>query len=150
MNAAKTTRLLIIDDNDLVCDALGRWFGRNPAFEFLGAVTDGKAALEAVQRLEPDIVLLDIDIPNRSGLDILAEIIRARPEARVLMLSGHLKREYIEKSLKLGARGYVLKDVRVPDLAEMIHRAAAGEQVLCNASQAALRGVDESVILASS
>lgn len=142
-------RLMVVDDNDLLCGSLQRWFERNPGIEFLGYVTDGPSAADEITRLQPDLVLLDIDIPRRSGLDILKIIVAKRPQTRVLMLSGHLRREYIQRSLDLGAQGYILKDVRIPELAEMITKAAAGEQVLCQASQAALRGVDESVILAS-
>jgi DNA-binding NarL/FixJ family response regulator len=142
-------RLMVVDDNDLLCGSLERWFERNPAIEFLGFVTDGPAAADEILRLQPDLVLLDVDIPRRNGLDILKTIVAKRPEIRVIMLSGHLKREYIQRSFDLGAQGYILKDVRIPELAEMITKAAAGEQVLCQASQAALRGVDESVILAS-
>jgi two-component system NarL family response regulator len=141
---------MVVDDNDLLCGSLERWFGRNPGIEFLGYVMDGTKAAEEIARLGPDVVLLDVDLPKRSGLDILKKLLVLRPDTKVLMLSGHLKREYIERSLALGAKGYILKDVRVPELGEMITRAAAGEQVLCPASQASLRGVDESVILGSS
>lgn len=142
-------RLMVVDDNDLLCGSLERWFERNPGIEFLGYVTDGPAAAEEIARHQPDMVLLDIDIPGRNGLDILKTVVAKHPRTRVLMLSGHLKREYIQRAFDLGAQGYILKDVRIPELAEMITRAATGEQVLCQASQAALRGVDESVILAS-
>jgi len=142
-------RLMVVDDNDLLCGSLERWFERNPSIEFLGYVTDGPSAANEIVRLQPDIVLLDVDIPGRSGLDILKTIVAKRRDTRVVMLSGHLKREYIQRSLDLGAQGYILKDIRIPELAELITKAAAGEQVLCPASQAALRGVDESVILAS-
>ncbi len=145
----KRIRLMVVDDNDLLCGSLERWFGRSPAIEFLGFVVDGTRAVDQVTSLAPDVVLLDVDIPQRSGLDILAGILAKRPETKVLMLSGHLKREYVEQSLALGAMGYVLKDVRIPDLAEMVTSAAAGNQVLCHASQAVLRGAPEEIILAS-
>ena len=148
--STKRIRLMVVDDNDLLCGSLERWFGRNPAIEFLGYVVDGTKAAEEIAQQAPDVVLLDVDLPKRSGLDILKKLMALRPDTKVLMLSGHLKREYIERALALGANGYILKDVRVPELSEMVTRAAAGEQVLCQASQAALRGVDESVILGSS
>ena len=143
----KRIRLMVVDDNDLLCGSLERWFGRNPGIEFLGYVVDPAQAVDQVVRLAPDVVLLDVDLPRRSGLDILKAILSKRPQTKVLMLSGHLKREYVEKSLDLGAMGYVLKDVRVPELAEMVAHAAAGEQVLCQASKAVLRGAPEEVIL---
>jgi DNA-binding NarL/FixJ family response regulator len=146
---AKRIRLMVVDDNDLLCGSLERWFGRSPAVEFLGGVVDGLRAVDEVVRLRPDVVLLDVDIPQRSGLDILAAILAKRPETKILMLSGHLKREYVERSLALGAMGYVLKDVRIPDLAEMVTSVAAGNQVLCHASQAVLKGAPEEIILAS-
>src|SRR4051812_21299119 len=146
---SKPIRLMVVDDNDLLCGSLERWFGKNPSIEFLGSVTEGALAVDEVLRCAPDVLLLDVDIPKRSGLDILKSVLAARPQTRVVMLSGHLRREYIEKSLARGASGYILKDVRIPELAELITRAAAGEQVLCEASRAALRGVDEAVILGS-
>src|SRR5436190_606858 len=132
----KRIRLMVVDDNDLLCGSLERWFGTNPTIEFLGYVVDPERAVSEVLRLAPDVVILDVDLPKRSGLDILKSIMSRAPQTRVLMLSGHLKREYVEKSLALGAMGYVLKDVRIPDLAEMVAQAAAGGQVLCHASKA--------------
>jgi two-component system NarL family response regulator len=149
INKPNRIRLMVVDDNDLLCGSLERWFERSPGVEFLGYVTDGPSAAEEVVRLQPDIVLLDVDIPKRSGMDILKTIVAKRPQTRIVMLSGHLKREYIQRALDLGAHGYILKDVRIPELAEMITKAANGEQVLCQASLAAMRGVDEAVILAS-
>ena len=141
---------MVVDDNDLLCGSLQRWFERSPTVEFLGCVTDGVIAVDKIVELAPDVVLLDVDIPQRSGLDILVAILAKCLGTRVLMLSGHLKREYVEQSLALGAAGYVLKDVRIPDLAEMVANVAAGNQVLCHASRAVLRGAPEEIILGSS
>jgi DNA-binding NarL/FixJ family response regulator len=146
----KPIRLMVVDDNDLLCGSLERWFGKNPAIEFLGYVVDPELALDEIVRQAPDVVILDVDLPKRSGLDILKALQSRAPSTKVLMLSGHLKREYVEKSLALGAMGYVLKDVRIPDLADMVAQAAAGEQVLCHASKAVLRGAPEEIILGSS
>src|SRR5438874_1763514 len=107
----KPIRLMVVDDNDLLCASLERWFEKNPGIDFLGYVTDGPSAAEEIVRLQPDVVLLDVDIPRRSGLDILKPLVHKVPHIRILMLSGHLKREYIERSLALGAKGYILKDV---------------------------------------
>jgi len=145
----KRIRLMVVDDNDLLCGSLERWFGRNPNIEFLGFVVDGGRAVEEVKRLAPDVVLLDVDLPQHSGLDILKSLLAKAPQIKVLMLSGHLKREFVEKSLALGAVGYILKDIRIPDLGDMVTSAAAGHQVLCHASRAVLKGAPEEIILAS-
>lgn len=137
---SQSIRVLIVDDNPILCAGLERWLSREPGITWVASQSDWRRAVEETQRREPQIVLLDIDLPGINGIDLIGPMRAAHPGVKVVMFSGLAPRAYIERSLDAGARGYIVKDQEARMIAQLVQRAAAGEVVLCPAAAAALMG----------
>jgi DNA-binding NarL/FixJ family response regulator len=111
-----TIRVAIAEDHAMVREGLIRLVGEIPNVELVGVAEDGHEALELIEMLEPDIILLDITMPRLGGLGVLSRIATDHPMTHAIMLSMHDNEEYVAQALKAGARGYLLKD---SDLAEL-------------------------------
>ncbi|MDD5264091.1 MAG: response regulator transcription factor [Candidatus Bipolaricaulis sp.] len=122
-----TTRIAIVDDHALVRDGLARLLARESGLSVVGSCGDGAGALELVAACRPDVVLLDISLPDADGLDLVGEIRRRNPETRVLMLSMHSEPEYAAAAVARGACGLVGKAASPEALVDAIRRVAAGE-----------------------
>ncbi len=122
-----TTRIAIVDDHALVRDGLARLLGAEGDFLIVGVCGDGAGALQLAAASRPDVVLLDIALPDADGLDLIAAIRRTSPAARVLMLSMHSEPEYAAAALARGACGLVAKSATAEILIDAIRRVAAGE-----------------------
>ncbi|HEY3413448.1 MAG TPA: response regulator transcription factor [Armatimonadota bacterium] len=120
-------RVLIVDDHALVRDGLTKILDLEDDIEVLGTAPDAAAGLAAVRTFKPDIVLLDVQLPGRSGLDALPEMIDASPATRFIILTGFSEGEYGFEALKRGARGFVLKDAASLSLVKAIHAVHEGE-----------------------
>jgi len=96
-------RIVIADDHAIFRDGLRRLLEAEERFELIGEASDGVEAIELVNRLQPDVLLLDLAMPRRSGLEALAEVIRGKPTVRVIILSAAVDRADIIKALQLGA-----------------------------------------------
>lgn len=132
--------VLIVDDNAPLCKAVERWLSTEPGFAPVVSQGDWRLAEEDVRRHQPDVVLLDADMPGTSGLDLIAPLMRACPAAKIITFSGAASRDNVEQALSNGAAGYIVKDsepFRIPDL---LRRAVAGEVVLCPTSTEAFMG----------
>ncbi|MDD5646741.1 MAG: response regulator transcription factor [Candidatus Bipolaricaulis sp.] len=124
-----TTRIAIVDDHVLVRDGLARLLGTEGDFHIVGACGDGAGALQLAAAGRPDVVLLDIALPDVDGLDLIAAIRRTSPTTRILMLSMHSEPEYAAAALARGACGLVAKSATAEALVEAIRRVAAGETI---------------------
>ena len=102
-------KIIIVDDDCLVAGALKTILEVNEDVEVLATGADGKEACELYERYEPDVLLMDIRMKEKSGLDASAEILEEFPDAKILLLTTFSDDEYIVKALKLGAKGYLLK-----------------------------------------
>ncbi|KXF82254.1 response regulator [Enterovibrio coralii] len=120
------TTLLLADDHVLLQDGLMERLSRQPQFEILGAANDGEAAIKQALSLKPDIVLTDITMPNKTGLDVLNELREKAPEIKVVILSMHNNKEYVLAAMRGGAKGYVLKDVSSQELVQALDVIAGG------------------------
>lgn len=127
--------VMVVDDNDLLGEAIERWLSRSTKVRWLGWTDDANNLPGLIAEKHPDVILLDVDIPGVDTFKLLGNVIAEFPNLRVVMLSGHVKREYIERALDVGAAGYIIKDERVPDIIDLIERAAAGECVLSPTAQ---------------
>jgi DNA-binding NarL/FixJ family response regulator len=101
-------RVLIVDDHRLFAEGLSHMI--KDRFEIVGTITDGRLLLDAVRRLHPDVVLLDMSMPQASGLDLLLELKAKRVECRTIVLTMHADPRMAADALKAGAAGYVLKE----------------------------------------
>lgn len=122
--------LLIVDDHPVVRDGLRGMFRSDPCFEVLGEAADGVEAVALVERLDPDVVLMDLRMPGGNGVDAIAELNRRGSRARVLVLTTYDTDSDTLPAIEAGATGYLLKDAPRDDLFTAVRAAAQGRTVL--------------------
>ncbi|UOQ91164.1 response regulator transcription factor [Agromyces endophyticus] len=110
--------------------ALATLLGLEPDLEVVGAVERGDEVVAAAERLAPDVVLLDIELPGRSGLDVIAPLLAALPSCLVVVVTTFGRPGYLARALAAGASGFLVKDDPVEQLAAAIRRVRAGERVV--------------------
>lgn len=120
------TTLLLADDHVLLQDGLMERLSKQPQFTIIGAASDGESAIEQSLVLRPDILLTDISMPKKTGLEVLSELREKAPEIKVVILSMHNNKEYIVSAMRGGAKGYVLKDVSSQELVQALDIIAGG------------------------
>ena len=113
--------ILLVDDRTLLCEVLKSWLDVEKDIQVVGIAHDGREAIEQVERLQPDIVLMDIDMPQMDGLKATKVISQRFPQVKVIVLSGHEDNVYLSKSLRAGAKEYLLKDTTAAELVRTIH-----------------------------
>jgi len=128
----KHVRILIADDHIVVVEGLHRILGRSE-FEVVGVVSDGRALLEEVARLEPDVIIVDISMPLLNGIDAAREILRQHEKPKVIFLTMHSEVAYAVAALDAGAAGYVLKSAAGEELIHAIHAALRGRTYVSKA-----------------
>lgn len=128
----KKIRILLADDHRLFREGLRTILEQLSEFEIVGEANDGHEALAMAGKLTPDIILLDISMPNLNGIEAARRITDVSPMTRVIILSMHLDQRYVAESLKAGARGYILKDSAVEELTTAIRNVINGEIFLGN------------------
>jgi DNA-binding NarL/FixJ family response regulator len=122
--------VLIADDHMVVRRGLRAVFEAEPGVSVVGEAANGVEVIEAVQRLQPDVVVLDLMMPGMSGLDVLKALTADSRSTRVVVLSMHASEAYVIEALRHGALGYVVKDAPASELLQAVHHAAAGRQFL--------------------
>jgi two-component system response regulator NreC len=121
-----STRIVIADDHGIVREGLHSLLAKQPDMEIVGEATDGRKALELVQELVPDVVVMDITMPNLNGIDATRQIVRDFPKIKVIALSMHSSTMFVSDMIKAGVSGYMLKDCLFGELAEAIRIVCAG------------------------
>jgi len=124
------TRILLCDDHTLFREGIKAILRDEPSIEIVGEAGDGRQAVTKALRLAPDVVLMDIAMPDLGGFEATARIVRANPKIRVLILTMYEEEEVITRCLKAGASGYVLKDGARADLLHAIGIVKSGGQYL--------------------
>ena len=119
-------RVLVADDHARILDAVAALLGKS--FEVVGLVSDGKAALEATRKLEPDLAVLDISMPGMSGIEVARELKRCASRTRIVFLTVHQDTEILASCIAAGGMGYVVKERMDSDLIPAIHEALAGRR----------------------
>jgi DNA-binding NarL/FixJ family response regulator len=123
-------RVLVADDHPVVRHGLCTMLEIEDDIEVVGRAADGEEAVQQARQLHPDIVLLDVQMPNVDGITALRRIRADDPTAKVIVLTTYRNEDYIFPSLRAGARGYLLKDASREELANAIRKVAAGESLL--------------------
>ncbi|MEL6495268.1 MAG: response regulator transcription factor [Cyanobacteria bacterium J06623_7] len=113
-------RILLVDDQNLVQQGIKVLLDRDSEIKVVGTVRDGRSALMAVEKLRPDIVLLDIEMPRMDGITATKYITHLAPKTKVIILSSHEDRKYLTRALMAGAKSYILKDSLFTDLKQAI------------------------------
>jgi DNA-binding NarL/FixJ family response regulator len=123
-------RVLVVDDHAVVRVGLGQLLGGAEGIEVAGEAGDGAAAVQAAERLAPDVVLMDLAMPAMDGVEATRRVRVAAPDAQVVVLTSFSDRDRILDALEAGAAGYLLKDAEPEELLRGIRAAAAGESPL--------------------
>lgn len=127
INDPLKTRLLIADDHDLLRQGMRIVLSLEPDLEIVGEAANGREALELCQELDPDLVLMDISMPEMDGLEATRAIKEIRPGISVLVVTTHLNPDYLLQAVKAGAAGYVLKMSRKEEIVDAIRSVIRGE-----------------------
>lgn len=123
-------RVLIADDDDLMRAGLVELLAGDSDIEIIGQAATGRETVERARRLEPDVVLMDVRMPDLDGIGATRELSREVPEARVLILTTFEQNDYIFGALRAGASGFLLKRTRPEELIAAVHTIAAGDSLL--------------------
>jgi DNA-binding NarL/FixJ family response regulator len=124
------TRVLVADDDDLMRAGLIELLTGDRSIEIVGEASTGREAVERTRRLDPDVVLMDVRMPDLDGIGATRELTRAAPRARVLILTTFEQDDYIFGALRAGASGFLLKRTRPEELIAAVHTIAAGDSLL--------------------
>jgi DNA-binding NarL/FixJ family response regulator len=138
--APAPVRLLIADDHPVVRDGLSGMFAADPGFEVLGEAGDGAEAVRLARALRPDVILMDLRMPEMDGVTAIAELARHGVTARVLVLTTYDTDSHVLPAIEAGATGYLLKDAPRTELLRAVRAAARGEAVLSPSVASRLMG----------
>ena len=126
----KPSRLVVVDDHDSVRDSIMVMLSGEPDFQFVGEAANGLEALELCRRAQPDLVLMDVRMPDMDGLTATRAIKQRFPNISVLVLTMYENQDYLLEAIRAGAAGYILKDAPQPELATAIRKVLEGENAL--------------------
>lgn len=126
-------KLVLSEDQAMLRDALATLLGLEGDIEIAASAGDGREALQQVRRIEPDVLVTDIEMPGLTGLELAAQIKRDGLKTRVLIVTTFARPGYLRRALEAGVSGYLLKDTPSSELAEAVRRVAAGERVIAPA-----------------
>jgi DNA-binding NarL/FixJ family response regulator len=128
--SAAPVRVLIVDDDDLMRAGLAAVLSSDKTVDVAGEASDGRRALEQVRALGPDVVLMDVRMPDLDGIAATREVVAAFPDAKVVILTTFEQDDYIFGALNAGASGFLLKRTSPEELIAAIHTVAAGDSLL--------------------
>jgi two-component system, NarL family, response regulator LiaR len=127
MTEPTTIRVLIVDDHSVVRMGLRTFFELQPDIEVIGEAADGSEGVALARRLEPDVILMDLLMPNMDGVTAIARIKEERPEIEIVTMTSFIEEEQVTAALEAGASGYVLKDAEAEEVAAAVRAAYNGE-----------------------
>ena len=126
----KTTRILLADDHQVVRRGFGLILSAQPGWEIVGEAANGREAVELTERLQPDLVVMDVSMPELNGIEATRRIAEFAPRCRILALSMHRDAVYVREILRAGAHGYLLKDASDQELVDAVRAVSNGQGYL--------------------
>ena len=126
-----TIRILLADDHKIVFDSLKSLLDRQPDMEVVGGAENGRVAVEQVHELNPDVVIMDVTMPNLNGIEATHQITSKYPEIKVVALSMHADKQFVTGILSAGAAGYLTKNCSFDELVKAVRLVAANKKYLC-------------------
>lgn len=127
---SNSIRVFIADDHTIVRKGIRALLATEPDIEVVGEATNGREAVTEVERLQPDVILMDLVMPEMDGIEAIRRITTRQPEARILVLTSFAADDKVFPAIKAGAMGYLLKDSDPEDLVRAIHQVHQGESSL--------------------
>ena len=146
MENEKKIRVLLADDQSILADGIRSVLSSCPELEVVGIASDGFEALDLLEKCSPDVILMDIRMPNMNGVIATQEVKRRHPEVKVLILTTFDDSDYILNAINNGASGYLLKDIGSAELIGAVRNAHAGDTIL--PSKIAKRIADAAMLVA--
>jgi DNA-binding NarL/FixJ family response regulator len=134
-------RIVVVDDHGIVREGLMALLNRQEGMTVIGSASTGKAAILAAERLKPDIIIMDLMLPDLNGIDATERILSAHPATQIIALSASHTPEHVCRALRAGARGYVVKDARGAELVEAVRAVASGKQYLSERAKIPMDGL---------
>ncbi|WP_233521916.1 response regulator [Streptomyces triticagri] len=128
-DGADPIKVMVVDDHPMWRDAVARDLGAEPGFEVVGTAGDGEQAVRRARAVAPDVLVLDLNLPAKPGVQVCKELVRADPALRVLVLSASGEHVDVLEAVKSGATGYLLKSASTEELIDAVRRTAAGDPV---------------------
>lgn len=132
------TRVLIVDDHPMVAEGIQSILESYDDVEVVGTLSNGREAVDQTAAIKPDVILMDLNMPQLGGLSATEILLERAPDTRILILSMHDSPEYISSALSHGAMGYVLKDVPTDEIKQAIDTVMRGERYLCTGAKGSL------------
>ncbi len=132
--------ILLADDHTILRAGLRMMLNAQPDFEVVGEAQDGRHAIQEAQRLQPDVILMDITMPDMNGIEATRQIKKLLPETKVLILTMHEHDEYVFQALRAGASGYMLKEAADTDLISALRVIQNGQFYLSPTAQSVMVG----------
>jgi DNA-binding NarL/FixJ family response regulator len=132
-------RVLLVDDDELMRAGLAAVLSSDPAIEVVGQASTGRLALERVRVGHPDVVLMDVRMPDLDGIAATRRLLAAAPEVKIIILTTFEQDDYIFGAIDAGASGFLLKRTRPEELLSAIHAVAAGDSLLSPVDRATAR-----------
>jgi len=123
----RKTRILLADDHQLMRSGVRLMLEREPDLTVIGEAADGREAVALAKSLKPEVVVMDIGMPNLNGIEAAHQMTQEFPDLAIVMVSMHSDESYVLRALKSGARGYLLKDSAEADLIKAVHAVAGGK-----------------------
>lgn len=127
LNRAPAIRVAIADDHPVMLEGLNRLLQTEAGFEVVGQAATGADAVKLVKRLQPDVLMLDVDMPQGSGMDVLRELTKTQTNCRVILIGGELTRQQNLEAVRLGVRGLVTRDTTTNLIFKSIRTVMAGQ-----------------------
>jgi DNA-binding NarL/FixJ family response regulator len=126
-----TIKILLADDHKIVFDSLKSLLDKQPDMQVVGGAENGRVAVEQVHELRPDVVIMDVTMPNLNGIEATRQITRQYPEIKVVALSMHADKQFVTGILSAGASGYLTKNCSFDELVKAVRLVAANKKYLC-------------------
>lgn len=123
----KKIRIVVADDHGIVRKGICLQLGQHDQFQIAGEASDGREAVHLTETLKPDVVIMDIAMPNLNGIEAASQIAKRTPQVGVILLSMHSDESYLARALVAGARGYLLKDTADADIVRAVETVAQGK-----------------------
>jgi len=135
-------KVMIVDDHPMVAEGIQSILESYDDINVVGCLPNGRAAIGSVAELDPDVILMDLNMPEIGGLSATEILLERQPDTRIVILSMHDNPEYISSALSHGAMGYILKDVPTDEIKLAIDTVMRGERYLCTGAQGSLEPKD--------